>query len=1043
MSTPALRTTGVLAALLAALTLILPQEVSAQYFGRNQVQYRGFDFRVMETENFDVYFYPEEEAAVRDVGRMAERWYARLSNILDHRFEQRQPLIMYAAHPHFQQTNITSIGETTGGVTEAFKQRVVLPFAYSYSETDHVLGHELVHAFQYDISGLGRAGGGIEAAARRYQVPLWFSEGMAEYLSVGPVDPHTAMWLRDGALRGEIPSIEQMTMGRVDPYQWGQALWAYIGGRWGDAVIGQLLKLAGEGVPYPLAFERILNISLDELSGDWHASIRRAFLPMLADRPEAREIASPLITGEGEGGRYNVGPVVSPDGNWLVFLSELDFIDVQLHLADARTGEVVRTLQKGSVFDPHFGSLRYVSSAGTWSPDSRQFAFAALRKGRDVIVLIDVERARRLREIAIPGVDEITNPAWSPDGSTIAFTGLSGGITDLFMVDLETEAVTKLTDDRYSELHAAWSPDGSTIAFSTDRGPETSFEEMDYGPFRLATMDVASRQITLLPEMGGTMDVNPQWTTDGAGVLFISTRNGIPNIYRYDIASNQLFQVTDLFIGVSGITAVSPALSLARNGSRLAFTEFNENGYNIYALTDADEIAGEPIPLEPEPVDPTLPEPGLLPPTPRPSEGAFNRVTQMLNDAQTGLPSVSESLAWGESGYRPRLGLDYLGQPQVGVSVGGGAFGQGGLYGGIFGIFSDLLARHQVYAAVQAQGQVDEVGFAVQYFNQRERWNFGGAAQRVPLVYGGYTRFIDPAEPSLVVDRIARIRLFDSSIQGFAQYPFSPVQRVEFSGGLRRIARDLQFYDYAYDRNTGIYVGERRTEEEGINLNLFETTAALVYDSSLLGYTSPFAGQRYRFQVTPTLGELQFVQALGDYRRYLFANPFTLAVRGLHVGRYGRDAEATRDGEEVFQDLYLGQPWYVRGYSNVWQDCQENRGSTNDCTVLSQLLGSRIAVASAELRFPLIRQLVIGNAIGLPPIEGVLFGDAGISWGQDSNPTFIRGVPSASNERGIMTSAGVGARINLLGIVIMEIDYVNAFAREQGWHWQFGFVPGF
>src|SRR5690606_31091457 len=138
------------------------------------------------------------------------------------------------------------------------------------------------------------------------------------------------------------------------------------------------------------AFERILNISLDELSGDWHAAIRRAYLPMLAERPEAREIAEPLITGEGEGGRLNVAPVLSPDGRWVVFLSELDFIDVQLHLADAASGRVVRTLQKGTAFDPHFGSLRYIASAGTFSPDSRQFAFSALRDGGDVIVLVDV-----------------------------------------------------------------------------------------------------------------------------------------------------------------------------------------------------------------------------------------------------------------------------------------------------------------------------------------------------------------------------------------------------------------------------------------------------------------------------------------------------------------------------------------------------------------------------------------------------------------------------------------------------------------------------
>src|SRR5690606_35781291 len=256
--------------------------------------------------------------------------------VLQHDFEERQPIIFYASHPDFQQTTTYGgfISEGTGGFTEVFKQRVVMPFTYSYEETDHVLGHELVHAFQYDISGLGRAGGGLEAAARRIQVPLWCTEGMAEYLSVGPVDPLTAMWVRDAALQGEIPTIERMTYDpRIFPYRWGQALWAYVGGRWGDAAIGQILKLTGQGVPYPNAFERILNISLEELSGDWHTAIRRAYLPLLAERPEAREVADPLITGERRGGRLNIAPVLSPDGRWVIFLSELDDLDVQVYLA--------------------------------------------------------------------------------------------------------------------------------------------------------------------------------------------------------------------------------------------------------------------------------------------------------------------------------------------------------------------------------------------------------------------------------------------------------------------------------------------------------------------------------------------------------------------------------------------------------------------------------------------------------------------------------------------------------------------------------------
>src|SRR5688572_8129004 len=181
-------------------TLGFAPAARAQYFGQNKVQYEKFDFKVLKTTHFDIYYYAEEEASVQLAARMAERWYVRLSKLLNHELTSRQPLILYAAHPHFQQTNVLDgeIGEGTGGVTESAKRRIILPFAGGLAETDHVLGHELVHAFQYDIAADASPGGGGSMSAMG-SLPLWFIEGMAEYLSLGPVDAHTAMWVREAA----------------------------------------------------------------------------------------------------------------------------------------------------------------------------------------------------------------------------------------------------------------------------------------------------------------------------------------------------------------------------------------------------------------------------------------------------------------------------------------------------------------------------------------------------------------------------------------------------------------------------------------------------------------------------------------------------------------------------------------------------------------------------------------------------------------------------------------------------------------------------
>jgi Tol biopolymer transport system component len=1025
------------ATLLGAALALSAHPAAAQYFGRNKVQYRTFDFQTLQTPHFDVLYYPEEEAAARDAARMAERWHTRLSNLLDHELGPHQPIVLYGSTPAFQQTTTLQgeIGEGTGGVTESIKQRVILPLTGSYQETDHVLGHELVHAFQYDISGLGKAKGNYGQGARALgTAPLWFVEGMAEYLSLGPVDPLTAMWMRDAVLTGNLPSVEQLTNDpRFFPYRWGQALWAYVGGRWGDPAIGQLLNMIGQGVPYEDAFPRVLSISLDDLFEDWHVSIRRSYLPMLAERPEAREVAKPLITPSKEGGQLNVGPAVSPDGQYVAFLSSLSNMDVELWLANAQTGEVIRKLRSGTAFDPHYQSLLFINSAGTFSPDGKQFVFTAQRGEHDVLVIINVRNGDVVKEASLAGVSELDTPTWSPDGRTIVAAGITGGVSDLYSYDVTTGESRRLTNDLYAQMHPAFSPDGRTIAFSTDQGGDTDLRELRYHGYRLALMDADGANVRIVPNTDVGRNLNPSWTRDGSALFFVSDRGGIPNIYRIDTTTGALAQITRLFGGVSGITATSPSISSARDADRLLFTAYEKSGYNIYSLTTQKELAGTPVTpdsaaatrLATSTGDILAPLPAQLPPVPRPNQAPFNRVLGYLHDAGTGLVTPELAASWPSRPYRPRLALDYLGQPQVGVSVGGVA-GQGGLYGGISGVFSDLLGYHNLYGTVAAQGQLDEFGFQTMYLNQKNRWNWGAVAERIPYVS------IGAGQISPTVVEIQRWRFFDTALQGLAQYPFSPVSRVEFTGGFRRMSQDVQVTDF--DLTTGAV--DRYTLPGSRSYNMAEASASLVYDNTLFGYTSPFAGQRYRFQVSPTVGQLHFVEALADYRRYQFLRPFTFAVQGLHFGRYAENAAT----DSLFYPIFLGEPSLVRGYYNTYSDCYN--GDACDQALLNSLFGSRVLVAKAELRFPLIRALVVGP-IGFPPIEGFGFFDAGTAWNQGNGISFSRGVSPNPNERGFLTSAGFGARVNLLGIVIVEADYVKAFeAVDKGWRWQFALQPG-
>ena len=523
---------------------------------------------------------------------MAERWRARLGTVFQHELSGRQPLILYASPAQFQQTNAIGgdLGEGTGGVTEALRRRIVLPVGGTLSDLNHVIGHELVHAYQYDITGSGRATslGALPAAT---ELPLWFIEGMAEYLSLGPIHAPTAMWMR-GAIqdtsKDSLPSFGKLEDPRYFPYRYGHALLAYIAGQWGDQAIGQLLRQAARRRGVDQAIRGVLSITPDQLVSRWHAELHAAYDPLLSKTSTADSFG-PRIVAAKEEGRYNIGPSLSPDGTKLMFLSDRDLFSIDLFLADARTGEIKKQITKSAV-DPHLQSLEFIESAGSWSPDGQRFVFSGISKGRPILALYDVDKGRRTREISFPKLGQILNPSWSPDGKSIAFSGLAGGLTDIYVYDLETNRLRQLTDDQFGDLQPAWSPDGSTIAFATDRF-ETDLSSLRIGHVSLALIDVATGRISRGPGSGIGRQLNPQWAPDGRSIYFLSDPDGITNVYRVNLGDEQLARVTNLFTGVSGITETSPALSVAQRSGRIMYSVFRANGYDLYAIDRPSPVA--------------------------------------------------------------------------------------------------------------------------------------------------------------------------------------------------------------------------------------------------------------------------------------------------------------------------------------------------------------------------------------------------------------------------------------------------------------------
>jgi len=1017
--------------LLSALLLwsLAAIEVDAQYFGRNKVQYEDFNFQILKTPNFDIYHYPKEAGAVRDLGRLSERWYGRHSKMLDHSIKIRNPLIIYANHADFQQNDIVprvSVG--TGGVTEGLRNRVVMPFAEANQSTNHVLGHELVHAFQYDIARSSNKIGGIRATS---QMPLWFIEGMAEYLSIGSEGTHTAMWLRDAVIRDDLPTLKQLSnSSEYFPYRYGHSVWAYIAGEWGDEIVAPLfVNSARHGLKK--GFETTLDIPMDSVSTLWQNAVEQKYSEDVKARKSPSQTGKMILGKPKNTGSINVAPSISPDGEYVAFISEKNIFSIELFLADAETGEIVRKLTSTNA-DPHLNALRFIESAGTWSPDGDKFAAVVFAKGDNRVIIIDTETGETIRKIGFGDVDAITNPAWSPDGSRLAFSGSDGGYSDLYLYNFENDSLRNITGDKYSDLQPAWSPDGSRLAFVTDRGPDTDFDKLTFGNTVIGILNLQSGEVELLPEFYDSKHINPQFGPDGRSLYYISDYEGFSNVYRYDFSTGRRYQVTSVNTGVTGISKLSPAMTVADNTGDMLVSIFENSNYGIYRIPAGKTTGTRVLSTR------RLADSAELPP----GGNSGNRLMRsFLTDPLTDLPEAS---SFSLTDYTPKLTLDYVGGGAgVGVSS---QFGVGAA-GGVTLRFTDMLNQHQLITNLRMQGSYKDIGGQVAYLNRDNRFVYGVSVSHFPYrsTAGSVTRDTLSVDGQQVVapsiNRINR-RVFQERISLLGQYPFSRTQRLEFSAGWTHIWYDLELQQ-TFVNQFGQPI-ERNTESLATPspLNLYNASAAYVEDNSISAFTGPIRGHRLRLEVEPTTGSLSFLTALADYRKYFYMRPFTLAFRALHTGRYLQDSE-----DERLTPNFVGYESLVRGYNTNSFDARECANSPGEgCAVFNRLIGSRMGVANVEFRVPVLgaESLALFKSNTIPTTLNAFF-DGGYAWTKNDPFSFddLKWTTSRTAERIPVFSTGVSARVNVFGYLVAEVYYAVPFQRpDQNGYVGFSISPG-
>lgn len=1022
------------------LLIFLPTIIFAQ-FGQNKVQFNQYEWYFIQTKHFDIYFTEDGKKIAEFASKAFEDALTSIENSLNYRITNRITGILYNSGNNFQETNVTDeyLSEGIGGFTELFKNRVVVPFTGDYKAFRHVIHHELVHAVMNDMF----YGGSIQNIISRnitIRLPLWFNEGLAEYLSLG-WDTNTDMFIRDAATSEYLPDIQGLD--GYFAYRGGQALFSYIAKKYGKEKISELVSKVKSKGNIEDGFFASLGLTLEELNERWKKDVKKEFWPDIAKMEDPDEYSKRLTDHRKDGGFYNISPAINPEGDKIAFISNKDFY-FDVYLMDATKGKEIKKLVEGNR-SPDFEELNILTPGLTFSPDGKQVALAAKSNGFDVIYVIDVESEDiNLLPIHFDGISSL---AWSPDGKQITFSGHSPTQSDIYIFNFESKEIKNLTNDIFSDSDPAWTADGKMIYFSSDRGAfvnaaelEAAFMIYNYDYFQkdLYRIDVTNSVISRVTNFPNSDETSPIVSPDGKEILFISDMNGINNIYKLNIQDsfsedeNTVIPITNSLNGVY-------QLSLSADGKKLTFSSMYQSAYNIFLLTNPFQINlgkkkleltkyysrleskgdQDPFPLFNDDTSATFVDTSSIIFSGQYVDTTSADVDTSKNDFSTFIFGKQEYFKKdsidNERKFEITDNFDTTGNYKINrykinfstdiVYANAGYSTFYGLLGTTIISLSDVLGDHRLIGQTSLQIDLKNSDYGLAYYYLPNRFDLG-----IELFHTA--RF-------LYLTRGNNLNLFRFRNYGMVasmSYPLNRFYRLD--GGLSVLnASSENLEDYMEPTRKITYV---------------IPAMSFVHDNTIFGYTAPIDGSRYRFDLfsNPFVepDKYGFTSILGDYRSYTrFWGDYSFAFR--FAGGYSVGANPQR--------FFLGgiDNWinYRFGTGEIPIDSPSDFAFLTPALPMrgfnyAEQIGSKYSLMNFELRFPLIRYLVTG---GLPlmfrNILGSIFIDAGSAWNKnDQLKLFGRNSEGKTVTKDLLTGMGFGSRIYFLSFLV-RLDMAWAY----------------
>lgn len=642
----------VLLLLLFALISFAPAQ--GFYFGRNKIQYTNFNWHVLTTEHFDVYYYPEMEDMARKGAAMAEESFNLLEVKFNSYINRRIPLIFYSSHLHFEQTNVSPgfIPEGVGGFFEFLKGRVVIPNNGNLAQFKHVIRHELVHVFMHNKLYINYRDHGIGNGGFP---PLWFSEGLADYWS-SKWDALGEMILKDAVLNNYVVGLEDMARirGTFTMYKIGQDVFGYIAQTYGEDKILQLLDNMWRKGSFSEVFKLTLGVGFKEFDRGYLHHLKKRYYPGLKSDVYASDASETLVR---DGFNFKPAFYKANNGSKIVFVgNHSGYASIFMKDMDKEEAPIVTLVKGGATSD--FESFHIFDSKIDVN-HSGILTFSSKSGETDALYLYDIPKRQVIAKHYFKGIVGIFSPSWSADGRIITFSGLQiNGYTDIFIYDIKSNQLIQITHDIYNDTDPSWAPDNRHIVFSSDRGAYGKLNDPD-----IFVMDSSGQNIRHLT-YGPYRDQAPVISPDGKYLAYTSDKDGVFNIYTISNPLNKTFKqpppIKRLLKSVG--TLFDPEWT---DDGAILFSSFEERHFTIHRLKTVPDLLDSRQP-ETQPVLAVKPD-FWNPPTLQVADVRSDKPYIKKYDLDIVQTQVSQDPIFGTSGGAQIAFTDLMGNDQYNI----------------------------------------------------------------------------------------------------------------------------------------------------------------------------------------------------------------------------------------------------------------------------------------------------------------------------------------------------------------------------------------